>query len=250
VLTAFAYATLASLCSRLPDEHRPLETYADLALEHAPPDAFRVKTMAICQKVRAMVFRGDLAGAQDVVERFATRSEGDVDSMYSTGEDLAAIHHLRGSFERAVELADEQTITYASLKVLFADYYAELLGGLSAAAMGDTAAARPRMSVVVQRLEASPHPAAANDLRLALGAYALIDKRADIAAGLLAGLEPEATSINLLCLLTRHYQDRTRQQVGSAAWTQARTATPEAIECLVEAEVASLAADAAAPVEP
>ena len=36
VLTAFAYATLASLCSRLPDDHRPWETYADLALEHAP----------------------------------------------------------------------------------------------------------------------------------------------------------------------------------------------------------------------
>ena len=39
-------------------------------------------------------------------------------------------------------------------------------------------------------------------------------------------------------------------QVGVAAWTQARTTTPEAIERLVEAEIASLAADAAAPVEP
>ncbi len=38
VLTGFAYATLASLCSRLPDEQRPWEKYADLALEHTPSE--------------------------------------------------------------------------------------------------------------------------------------------------------------------------------------------------------------------
>jgi hypothetical protein len=249
VLTAFAYATLASLCSRLPDEHRPWEKYADLALEHAPPEAFRVVTMAVCQKARAMVFRGDLAGARDVMERFAMGRDGDADSMYSIVEDLAAIHHLQGSFERAVELADELTITYASSHVTYGDYYGELLGALSAAATGDMAAAGPRMAFVVQRLEASPHPAAGNDLRLALGAYALISKRADVAAVLLAGLQPEATSINLLFLLTRHYQDRTRQQVGVAAWTQAASATRETIACVLESEVASLTADASAPAD-
>jgi hypothetical protein len=116
-----------------------------------------------------------------------------------------------------------------------ADYHDDLLGALSVAALGDEATARRRLLIVINRLEVSQHPAAINDLRLALGASALIEKRCPVAATLLAGLRPEAVSTNLLGLLTRHYQAQALAQVGEAAWHRCRATSTREIDGLIAA---------------
>jgi hypothetical protein len=118
----------------------------------------------------------------------------------------------------------------------------DLFDALSTAALGDQVTARHRLSVVVDRLEASPHPAAMKDLRLALGASALIDERLSVAAPLLAGLEPETVSTNMLGLLTRHYQARARAQVDEATWDGARAVSTGDIHRLVADEIAAIRA--------
>ncbi len=156
-----------------------------------------------------MVFRGELAGARDVLDDvLVTSSDADHDTPFTLLGDLALVEHLQGSFDRALQAGEAFWPSFAATNVGRWDYHKELFDALSTAALGDEVTARHRLSVVVDRLEASPHPAAMKDLRLALGASAMIDGRLSVAAPLLAGLEPETVSTNILGLLTRHYQAR------------------------------------------
>ena len=165
----------------------------------------------------------------------------DDDTVFPPLGDVAFVEHLQGSFERSLAAAD-LALRLATKHGGTLEYHGDLLGALSAAALGNGVTARQRLSVLVNKLEASPHPAAGNDLRLALGASALIDKRNGVAATLLAGLEPETVSTNLLGLLTRHYQARARAQVAEGKWNAARTSSARDIACLVADEVSSVRA--------
>ena len=81
--------------------------------------------------------------------------------------DLALVEHLQGSFDRALQAGEAFWLSFAATNVGRWDYHKELFDALSTAALGDDVTARHRLSVVADRPEASPHPAAMKDLRLA-----------------------------------------------------------------------------------
>jgi hypothetical protein len=114
---------------------------------------------AVCQKARAMVFRGELAGARDVLDdSLVTSSDSDRDTPFTVLGDLALVEHLQGSFDRALQAGEAFSLSFAATNVGRWHYHKELCDALSTAALGDQVTARHRLSIVVDRLEASPAP--------------------------------------------------------------------------------------------
>ncbi len=215
-VTAQAYATLASLCARSA-EHRPaMERYADLALRHAPHDARRLRAMATCQKVRALLFRGDHVGALQVLE---TRARGPDDGEFSLTQELALAHHLAGHHARALALAEndvDQPSTTPNRRRLSSIYAA-----LAAQALGDHQRATLHLRHAVSSLTARPHPSGTNDCILALGALAALDGRHTFATALLAGLSPTSVSTIPLAVVLEHYQQLAQRNVSVPHWQRA-----------------------------
>lgn len=208
-VTAVGYASLASMCSRLPAERHRMEHFADLALRHAPADASRVLTMAHCQKARALLFREDYSGARSVIEA-ALAAHGDADASYSLVEDLALTHHLAGDHTRALGLAE----SLLGQRGLF-DRIPSILAALAAAASGNGEVAEDHLRAArASAAAAHGHPLAYNDIRLAEGALAAIAGNKDAAQELLADLGPDTVSINSMLVLLEHYRSDSR--IGTA----------------------------------
>ncbi|HEX9856323.1 MAG TPA: BTAD domain-containing putative transcriptional regulator [Acidimicrobiia bacterium] len=203
-VTAVGYATLASICSRLPAERHSMERYADLALHHVTADTDRIRTMAQCQKARALLFRGDHDAARELLEAALTESVDD-DATFSLAEDLALAHHLAGDNARARDLAESRM---GKGPALFGHLPA-ILASVAAHAAGDDAAADQHLETARIAASASPrHPLSANDIRLAEGTRAAIAGDRCSAATLLEDLGPASVSTNSMVVLLEHYAPR------------------------------------------
>jgi predicted ATPase/DNA-binding SARP family transcriptional activator len=218
-VASLANSALASLCARLPDQRAAMERYADLGLRHAPPDAFRLQTMARCQKARALMFRGDHRGAISVLEEGLDAAPDD--GYFMLHYDLALAYHLTGDHRRALSLIDS-SLSDERLPPDTARTIA-LYGALAARAIGDADLARHYLRISVDLLARHPHPSGLNDCLMAVGALTALDGHMTRAATILAGLTPTSMSINALAILLEHHQDQVKRAVSPRVWTRAAT---------------------------
>jgi tetratricopeptide (TPR) repeat protein len=235
-VTSLAYSTLASICSRLADEEPAWETYADLAIGHAPPDSLPLEAMARCQKARALMFRGEHEQAIAVLEDAAAKSDAAAEGyQFYPQEDLALAHHLAGNHERALAIAEARLCqTGLGLR-----WYVAVYAALAAAALGDQARARTHLRAAVERETALSMPLTVNDCRMAVGAMALLRGRPSVAVDMLAALATGSTSFNTLGILLRHYQDLAKRTVSPAEWERAAAVGVDVDPWpLIEAELA------------
>lgn len=209
-VAAVGYATLASVCSRLPGERQAMEDYADRALAIAPGGAIRIRAMATCQKARSLLLRGEHQAAIALLD--AAVEEATEDAVYSVHEDLALAHHLAGDHARAQAIAESRL---GRGHPLFGRVTA-ILASVAAAANGDDDAAAAHLDRARRTLPVTAgSPLAANDCRLAEGVIASIRGDRDRAARLLHGLRRSSVSTNALgALLEHHVRSLTQGGLG------------------------------------
>ena len=233
-VTSLAYATLASLCSRLDGEEAAWEAYADLAVRHAPPDSAPIVAMARCQKARALMFRDEPERAVDVLDDAIAVLGADADSFeFSPQEDLALAWHLLGHHERTLAIAEARL----ARETRFPRWYVAIYAALACAALGDPAGARHHARSAAERARALTMPLVANDCRVVVGGIAFLEGRPAVAADLLAALTTGSASYNTLGVLLRHYQQRTHAALSAGRWDRARSLTSEDAWRVVEAEL-------------
>ena len=217
-VTSLAYATLASLCSRVPGEEAAWDAYAELALRNAPPDSAPIAAMALCQKARALMFLDDPHQAVRVLnEAIATLGPGGDGFEFSPVEDLALAWHLLGEHKRTLAIAEARL----SRDARFPPWNVSIYAALASAALGDPAGARSHVRAAAQRARALTMPLVANDCRVAVGGIAFLEGRPRVAADLLAALTTGSASYNTLGVLLRHYQQRTRSALSPSEWERA-----------------------------
>ncbi|MGH8978234.1 MAG: ATP-binding protein, partial [Acidimicrobiia bacterium] len=239
VLTAIAYATLASLFSRPEGERERWGRYAAIALQHAPADAVHIRTKARCHQARALIMEGEYERAIAVIEDGeVVATDTDDETVWSPHEDLVLAHHLAGHDEAALKLAESRLGRWQHPQ---STRFGSILAGVTSAALGDGARARMHLRDASESLTSTQrHPSAANDVQMAVGALAAIEGRREVAASLLAGMQVASMSTNAMGLLLEHYQARVRESCSEAEWQRFEHAAfrAGAVE-IVRAEIGS-----------